>query len=100
MSEKHTPGPWVVGKVNRKKQRADINTDACDARLGYTSWTGLARVYGCDENKRVGTEIMEANAMLIAAAPGLLKIAIAALALHPEWDEARAIVAKPTGEQQ
>ncbi len=73
MSTKHTPGPWFVGEVNRKKQRADINTDTRDSRLGYTSWTGLARVYGCDENKRIGTEIMEANARLIAAAPDLLK---------------------------
>ena len=72
---KHTPGPWFVGAVNRKKQFTDINTNSRDDRLAYTSWVGLARAYGCEDDKEAGNEVMEANARLISAAPELLDFA-------------------------
>ncbi len=64
----HTPGPWIVEKGDRKRER-DISAPNGDPRLNYTSWRGLATVYGSDSDPRAGKLVMRANARLIAAAP-------------------------------
>ena len=69
---KHTPGPWFVGEINHKKQRVDIDSKTpCPVTL-HRSWEGLARCYGVEDNPTIGSEIMLANANLIASAPELL----------------------------
>ena len=67
MSAQHTPGPLYVGEINHRKQRADIDTATKDERVGYSTWRGLARTYGCEDFPDVGSEIMEANARRIVA---------------------------------
>lgn len=67
---KHTPGPWTVGK--RCGQEVDINAPDGDPQLGYSSWSRMAVVYGCDGQPETGSRVVEANARLIAAAPDLL----------------------------
>ena len=67
MSAHHTPGPLYVGDINHKMQRADIDTATKDGRLGYSTWRGLARTYGCEDFPSIGSEIMEANARRIVA---------------------------------
>jgi len=69
---KHTPGPWVIGRIDRKKQHVEIDAPHGDPSLGYKKWQGFVRVYGSDEKPREGTAAMLANAKLIAAAPDLL----------------------------
>ena len=105
---KHTPGPWQIGKVNHKKQRIDLDSPATDPRLGYSRWDGFARVYGCEYRPDIGSEIMMANAQLIAAAPELLD-ALRGLVYHvgttaiyqdvPEINAARKAIRKATGEE-
>jgi len=75
----HTPGPWMVGKVNHAKQRVDIDTKVRDMRVSYTEWRGLARVYGIEDMPKIGSDIMQANARLIAASPELYDAAENAL---------------------
>lgn len=70
---KHTPGPWSVGKPNKAKQRIDIDAMVFDPDLKHTQWTGLARVYGCEDQPATGMQKAWANARLIAAAPCLLE---------------------------
>ena len=67
MSAQHTPGPLYVGEINHRKQRADIDTATKDERVGYSTWRGLARTYGCEDFPSIGSEIMEANARRIVA---------------------------------
>ncbi len=81
---KHTPGPWSVGEVSHKKQRVDIDSLHADQTVGYQTWRGLARAYGCEDMPAEGTAAMLANARLIAAAPELLEAARRVL----EWFEA------------
>ena len=114
---KHTQGPWSVGKVSYKKQRVDIDSLHADQTVGYQTWRGLARAYGCEDMPAEGTAVMLANARLIAAAPELLEACMAMI----EWDDrekdhavdfykrtelceiafqkARAAIAKATGER-
>lgn len=88
MSEaKHTPGPWVIGEISHKKQHVEIDAPFGDPTLGCAAWSGLARVYGCNDDKNAGSNVMEANARLIAAAPELLE---ALLVAHKRITEDRA----------
>ncbi len=66
---KFTPGPWFL-KPNRKYQEILISCGA-EPRLGYTSWDGIAVVYGSEDTPDIGFEVAEANAALIAAAPDM-----------------------------
>ena len=72
MSEQHTPGPWVVGKINHKKQRVDIDVPCGDPSRHMVAWEAMARAYGDDDMPEAGSAVMMANARLIAAAPDLL----------------------------
>lgn len=74
----HTPGPWLSEKGDRKQER-NISAPNGDPRLRYSSWRGLAVVFGSDEDRDVGKLVMKANARLIAAAPDLLEALEAAL---------------------
>jgi len=104
---KHTPGPWSYRKVPRK-QEWEINTGRCP-NLGHESWTGMAVVFGCDDDPKMGKVVGEANARLIAAAPDLLeacKAMVSAQHAGPitdemmlAWKQARAAMDKATGEQ-
>ena len=89
---KHTPGPWVVDPA---------------VRQGFTVYAPKEGfIVGTqDEEGRYGAIESEANARLIAAAPDLLALAerIARLPEHGHYlaliDEARAAIAKATGEK-
>lgn len=101
---KHTPGPWSYRKVPRK-QEWEINTKRCP-NSGCVSWTGMAVVFGCDDDPKMGKVVGEANARLIAAAPDLLEalkeilyyIGDRKVATHGAMHRARAAIAKATGE--
>lgn len=83
MSTKPSPGQWETDDYGTPEP-----LDGIRAQFVILSQDGpVAYVY------------TEADARLIAAVPELLKIAMEALALHPEWDEARAAILKATGEQ-
>jgi hypothetical protein len=89
---KYTPGPWVVDPA---------------VRQGFTVYAPKEGfIVGTqDEEGRYGAIESEANARLIAAAPDLLALAerIARLPEHGHYlaliDEARATIAKATGEK-
>ena len=114
MKTQHTSGPWSIGLINHKKQRVDIDSLSYDKFMGYKSWRGLARTYGCEDFPEKGSEAMMANARLIAAAPELLE-ALEKLVKAVDFTEvktpnplstlgralrtARAALAKTTGEQ-
>ena len=93
MNAKHSPGPWSIKEVKDDFQHitAFVPVDSNNISL-------LTCFYDACENDFPAVE-SESDARLIVAAPELLKIAMEALALHPEWDEARAAIAKATGEQ-
>lgn len=100
--DKFTPGPWVVGQINEKKQSVYIDAPHGDDRSGMTKWTGMAKCYGCDDDKEWGTETMLANARLIAAAPELLAalesvVRVADRATN-EFIAARSAIAKARGQ--
>jgi hypothetical protein len=92
---KHTPGPWIV------VEGEDDNGNACfivDCQDGLNFDFAIATLHGSDD---------QANAKLIAAAPDLLE-ALADLcycvgAAYGEshvYKEARAAIAKATGEKE
>lgn len=101
---KHTPGPWSYRKLPRK-QEWEIDTGHCP-NLGRVSWTGMAVVFGCDDDPKIGKVVGEANARLIAATPDLLEalkeilyyIGDRKVATHGAMHRARAAIAKATGE--
>ena len=106
MKTQHTSGPWSIGLINHKKQRVDIDSLSYDKFMGYKSWRGLARTYGCEDFPEKGSEAMMANARLIAAAPELLEALQSVLencldseGLCAAHAKARAALAKTTGEQ-
>lgn len=68
---KYTPGPWFTEECDHL-QEMRISTSTPDPHLKYSTWSGLAVVYGCDEQAELGAAVMRANARLIAAAPELL----------------------------
>ena len=89
---KHTPAPWIVDPA---------------VRQGFTVYAPKEGfIVGTqDEEGRYGAIESPANARLIAAAPDLLALAerIARLPEHGHYlaliDEARAAIAKATGEK-
>jgi hypothetical protein len=107
MSGFHTPGPWLPRRVD--SQCWEIDAPNGDPRIGHTTWTGLAVVYGSDDVGRTAAPVCEANARLIAAAPNLLA-ALQLLTTKSEkqatgagWNKrlaaARKAVAEALGEQ-
>ena len=104
MSEaKHTPGPWVIGEISHKKQHVEIDAPFGDPTLGYAAWSGVARVYGCNDDKNAGSNVMEGNARLIAAAPELLEYLQYAVWAHPELEKNEklmAVIAKATAHKE
>lgn len=95
----HTPGPWTIGEINRRKQRVDIDALGGDPAKGCVRWTALARAYGADDKPEEGSAVMLANARLIAAAPDLLAALQEMLYACTDKAEAmtRAAIAKATG---
>lgn len=101
----HTPGPW---RVKKKDGQSAYICSGDEPRLGYSQWDGLAVVYGSDDDPRIGSKVMSANASLIAAAPGLLAACEILLARatpfanhwkdDPELVEAYAAIAKARGQ--
>ena len=97
---KHTPGPWSYRRKG-SSQEWEIDSGYCPI-LDHQSWKGLAVIYGCDDDKKNGSIVGDANARLIAAAPELLEALEELLA--ETWingafaDKARAAIAKAKGE--
>ena len=89
----HTPGPWKVSR------RFDVYQDTQVAGVGGTF---IATTKGVSELPESINQVCEADAMLIAAAPELLKalqdILIFDSALSQE--NARAAIRKATGESE
>lgn len=94
---KHTPGPWYVGREDEDTGEIEVNSDA--------------HPYVCLVLPGAIDEVTPANARLIAAAPSMLHTLVECervLArldklrhLDPDWpilDEVRAQIAKATGE--
>ena len=88
----HTSGPWIFGP------NANLHAD--------TTLKECLRVCNPQINKTTAITWDESDARLISAAPDLLAFVerIARLPLHGEYvqliDEARAAIAKATGEAQ
>lgn len=69
----HTPGPWAVGKW-KDGQEVYIDAPNGEPEFKTSRWEGLAVVFGSDdEDSEMAHRKCEANANLIAAAPGLLE---------------------------
>lgn len=96
MKTLHTPGPWAI-----------VERNAPRGALMIESQHGLIAVMESSKTRPVTYENAECNASLIAAAPELLQALIQIIA----WEDgertainaianARAIVAKATGESQ
>lgn len=89
-ASRHTPGPWTVGPCENNESPSElwINAPNGDPVVGYTSWRGLASVYGCDEpgNNTAANAQMAANAQLIAAAPELLAAAKLIASFAVSWE--------------
>lgn len=66
----HTPGPWEARRID--SQEWEIDAPNGDPTIGYSSWTGMISVYGCNDFPNAGEVVAKANARLIAAAPELL----------------------------
>ncbi len=93
---KHTPGPWFA-------KREGFSTVYVEARIGG-GW--VQEVAACGPTE-AGQEQQEANARLIAAAPELLEALQSVLnscldsqGLADAYKQARAAIAKATGEKQ
>lgn len=101
---KHTPGPWRV------EEGTTLVWGACDSDDTSTFGMGYPIVTGCRSHSvwakgHPSDEEQQANVRLIAAAPELLEILIKICAIQesgdvaswaPEWDCARAAIAKAT----
>ena len=88
----HTPGPWFT-------KREGFSTVYVDARIGG----GLLQEVASVGPQEGGIQQQDANARLIAAAPELLE-ALDSLMYwdngKPEWEIARAAIAKATGKSE
>ncbi len=90
---KHTPGPWAMPDSEQGRiSKVGVNG----------GWDGMIATADCGDYARSRSEGF-ANARLIAAAPDLLealKDAVRDSESPGQWlDEARAAIAKATGEQ-
>lgn len=104
----HTPGPWVVGKVDpvRAGDEGGYRIDAPGVEQLCYVWNASHR-FGMDgdpdHSKPFGDDAGEANARLIAAAPDLLNaltgLVNAVESLGIPADAARAAIARATGDQ-
>ena len=106
MKTEHTPGPWVLGDSDLYCSSLSVH---CGTRQGHTTICRMVSLeYG------IGIGEVEANCRLISAAPELLEALHAilendggegskcfdAIRLFDAREEARAAIAKATGEQQ
>lgn len=97
---KHTPGPWVVGQLNKGPVAGTVPVHTADYMESYRSGQLVCSVYGT-------AAFSDANARLIAAAPELLaslrrvlrmlEINDARLANFGEVEEARDVISKAEG---
>ena len=101
MTTKHTPGPWYVGSGTYEGRNIYSVASVTDDE-GFTYQPIVASV------EDDGIKCWDANARLIAAAPALLE-ALKWMVLRTEegeypdgkcLEDARAAIAKATGEQQ
>ena len=67
-----TPGPYYIEPTN-DPQEVFISTKEKDPDLEYTSWDGLAKVYGADDDLEIGAKKVLANANLLASSWELLE---------------------------
>ena len=90
---KHTPGPWTVTRVSKSTVLKDLYISASPERIARVVVPSTAK----------GIEEYEANAFLIAASPELLAIVRRFIDREPYTNQlsrdAKAVVAKATGEQ-
>jgi hypothetical protein len=95
MQDKHTPGPWRIGK--------DYGAVVADHPVPEVHGSDHVEAYG---GHMVGESIAHRNRPLIAAAPELLNALRSLVALYdtdegcrstPEYIAARAAIAKATG---
>lgn len=92
MNTKHTPGPWSHATHTKQTTLAAHERIAMPGACAAGVWS-----MGCDR------ETVLATARLIAAAPELLEALEKLCAIDdiaswaPEWDVARAAIAKATG---
>lgn len=104
----HTPGPWAV--VTRQILGCSDCRPVIVHKDPHPDFDDLAEVVVPDSQRDGGRDIVTAmaNARLIAAAPELLKAlrflyreanASGLLDVEPSMQEARAAIAKATGEQ-
>lgn len=94
MSTQHTPGPW--GNIGGNGRLLDIPIRATDLEK-----LGVSLVYIITDSPH-RREVAQANARLIAAAPDLLEALQDLLFFDngkPEFDAARAAIAKATGQK-
>ena len=94
---KHTPGPWVVGELNKGPVAGTVPVHTADYMESYRSGQLVCSVYGT-------AAFSYANARLIAAAPELLEalddiigMAQAGRMVHV-INRAKAAIAKAKGE--
>lgn len=90
MNTQHTTGPWMVSRYSQSTVLKSINIRGGNEHI--------ARVVVPDTAQSI--EEYEANAHLIAAAPELLEALENVLYWDngkPEWEVARAAIAKATG---
>lgn len=107
--DKHTPGPWNVGKVDPPSKHGDWD-DAGGYRIDADGVEQLCYVWNASQRMPLsglqadgppfGSDSGEANARLIAAAPDLLSaltvLADACESMGIPVDAARAAIAKAT----
>ena len=104
MNAKHTPGPWNIGSSDLPVSRMSIHCKGHKESCHSTVALMVSRMtIGISHDEEL------ANARLIAAAPEMLEALEKLLSIQErgdvaswanEWGEARAVVAKATGEPQ
>lgn len=84
---KHTPGPWIWGDAYRGLYGAGPNNTVLD----HAAYEGMWVAYGPS---------MDANALLISAAPELLALLVESQeSIGGDWRKRRdALIAKATGQ--
>ena len=71
-NKSHTPGPWAKGTINPMTQKISIGRPILNPVYTSTGGRGSQHVAECATRQDSSTEETEANAHLIASAPGLL----------------------------